>query len=240
MTDTYRLVELHESAADFHARSVPDPPVTEIWWNTVTSPALVLGSSQRSDGLVDVEACADAGIDVVRRRSGGGAVLLTPGEVDWIDVIVPTGAPGWTVDVHATMVWLGEQLAAVVADALTGVAHPGHVAVNRSGMVGSEWSSLVCFEGLGPGEVLLGGQKLIGISQRRTRTAARLQCSWYRHYEPDRIASCFAADARPRPGVLGMVATLPAAVSGSIPERLRRHLDTSFGSNGPNWAQNGG
>ena len=55
-------------------------------------------------------ACRRAGVDVVRRRSGGGAVLLRPGEVTWIDVIVPAGTLAGPTDVHAPMVWLGQLL----------------------------------------------------------------------------------------------------------------------------------
>ena len=39
------------------------------------------------------------------------------------------------------------------------------------------WCPLVCFAGVGPGEVLAGGRKLVGISQRRTRAGARFQCA---------------------------------------------------------------
>ena len=36
---------------------------------------------------------------------------------------------------------------------------------------------VVCFAGTGPGEVLVAGRKVVGISQRRTRAGARFQCS---------------------------------------------------------------
>ena len=41
-----------------------------------------------SSRAVDLEACAGAGVEVVRRRSGGGAVLVEPGSVVWVDVLV--------------------------------------------------------------------------------------------------------------------------------------------------------
>ena len=63
---------------------------------------------------MDHEACERAGVAVVRRRSGGGAVLLVPGEVTWLDVIVPPGSAGWSDDAHVPMVWLGRHLAAVL------------------------------------------------------------------------------------------------------------------------------
>ena len=35
----------------------------------------------------------------------------------------------------------------------------------------------MCFAGLGPGEVLVDGRKVVGISQRRDRFGARFQCT---------------------------------------------------------------
>jgi hypothetical protein len=39
------------------------------------------------------------------------------------------------------------------------------------------WGGLACFAGIGPGEVLLGGRKSVGVSQRRDRSGARFQCA---------------------------------------------------------------
>ena len=180
-----------------------------IWWNRLTEPALVLGSTQRDKSIVDAVACAAAGTDVVRRRSGGGAVLLIPGEAVWFDVVLPTG-PGTVMaelgdDVHAPMRWLGERIAGVLAPHVD-----GEVTVQASGMVSTPWSSLICFDGFGPGEVLLDGRKLVGISQRRTRAAARLQCCWYRSYDSAELVELLAATVRPVVDDLSPVATFDA------------------------------
>ena len=79
-------------------------PVTgpEVWICEPTDAAIVLGSRQSPD-LVDADACRAAGLEIVRRRSGGGAVLLRPDAVVWIDVVLPHGvAPD---DVRGSMVW---------------------------------------------------------------------------------------------------------------------------------------
>lgn len=194
----------------------------QVWWNRLTEPALALGSTQRDDSIVDAAACAAAGIDVVRRRSGGGAVLLIPDEVEWFDVIIPTGAvSGLNDDVHAPMLWLGERIAAVLEPLVQddGGRHDrvqGEVTVRGPGVVSTPWSSLVCFDGFGPGEVLLGGRKLVGISQRRTRAASRLQCCWYRRYDPAQLVDLLAADVRPSISDLSPVGILDVDDAGAL------------------------
>jgi lipoate-protein ligase A len=213
---SYRVVRSRSTAGDFHARIVPVPANREIWRHDITTPALVLGSTQnRFD--IDVDACRRAGVEVVRRRSGGGAVLLLPGQVTWLDVIVPAAMPGWSDDVHGPMVWLGNGLARAIAGA-TGV---DDLVVHDAAMRSTPWSRLVCFDGLGAGEVLLGGRKLVGISQRRTRDAARLQCCWYSEYDPQRLVDLLdPAIGRPAAVDLAQVATLPAGSADAIVREL--------------------
>src|SRR5690606_25915326 len=55
------------------------------------------------------------------------------------------------------------------------------------------WSDLVCFAGLGPGEVTVpGGAKVVGISQRRTRAAARFQCAALLDWDPGSLLDLLA------------------------------------------------
>ena len=97
--------------------------------------------------------------------------------------------------------------------------------VHRGLPVDSEWSRLVCFAGTGAGEVLHGGRKVVGISQRRTRRAARFQCGVHLHWDAEALRSLLV-EPRPAPGelddavapvpigaadlVAALVATLPA------------------------------
>jgi lipoate-protein ligase A len=180
----WSLIRRQSTAGEFHALEIPDPARPELWVHEITVPALVLGSTQRGPGIADEAACAEAGVEVVRRRSGGGAVLLVPGEVVWVDVLLPAGHDGWADDVHRPMVWLGERLAEAFR-----VAGVPSAKVHRGPMLSTGYSRLICFDGLGPGELTLDGVKLAGISQRRTRAAARLQCCWYVDYDPGLLAS---------------------------------------------------
>jgi len=169
-----------EPAGTFHARAVPATPERAAWVCAATAPALVLGSAQHDD-RVDRAACAAAGIEVVRRRSGGGAVLVVPGEVLWVDLIVPAGDALWQDDVGRAFHWVGEVWAAALEE--LGVA----AEVHRGALVRSPWSAAVCFAGLGPGEVTVAGRKVVGISQRRTRAGARFQCAALGRWDPEAI-----------------------------------------------------
>lgn len=162
---TWSVARFHEPPAISHARPLPALVERAVWVFEPSQPALVLGSAQRL-----VTAVTD--IEVVRRRSGGGAVLVVPGDVLWVDVLVPAGDPLWDDDVGRAFGWLGEAWSAALGS--LGVA----TTVHRGAMTRSPWSDAVCFAGLGPGELLnAAGQKVVGMAQRRTRSVERFQCA---------------------------------------------------------------
>lgn len=173
------------TAGELHARRpTGDRRVAE--WYEVTRSAIVLGSAQTED-VVDRAAADAAGVEVVRRHSGGGAVLLVPGEFLWLDVVVPRGDPLWRDDVGAAMWWLGD----VWCEALAAVGFAG-ATVHRGPLQHTRWSRLVCFDGVGAGEVVIGERKVVGISQRRTRDLVRLQSSLHLVWRPELLVSLLA------------------------------------------------
>lgn len=184
----WTLERLRGAAASFHARDLPDPARRMVSVLEVDHPALVLGSTQPDDH-VDPDALAVAGVALVRRRSGGGAVLLVPGQALWVDVVVPRGDPLWDDDVGRATHWLGAAWAAALAElGMAAVAHTGGLFVTR-------WSTRVCFAGIGPGEVTTAGRKVVGISQRRGRPGARFQCVVLRRWDPAPIVDLLSLDA---------------------------------------------
>ena len=202
-----------EPPGAFHARPLPEPLTRAAWVCDPTEPALVLGSTQR-DEVVDADACAAAGIAVVRRRSGGGAVLVEPGQVLWVDVLLPQGDPLWLDDVARAFLWLGQ----VWADALGDLGVEAQV--HQGGLCTTQWSRLVCFGGLGTGEVVdADGRKLVGISQRRSRAGARFQCMAHAAWDPDRLVSLLALDDRPT------VVSALSDVARGVPAPLRTLQD---------------
>jgi len=210
-------VERHrEAPGAFHTRPLPDPLQRAVWVCEPTEPALVLGSGQRDD-VVDRAACQAAGTAVVRRRSGGGAVLVEPGRLLWVDVLLPAGDPLWTDDVARAFLWLGETWRAALAD--LGV----DAAVHEGGLCTTTWSRLVCFGGLGTGEVVAPtGAKLVGLSQRRTRAGARFQCAALGTWAPGDLLALLALDPADRARA---AADLDPAAAGVGEDRLGPLLD---------------
>lgn len=187
---TWHVSTRRGSAGQLHAGPDDSNVTRSATWCEVDRLALVLGSSQ-PESSIDIDACRRAGVDVVRRRSGGGAVLIVPGEMLWLDVIVPLGDPLWSDDVGRAMWWLGD----VWSEALGACGVTGSE-VYRGSLRSTAWSRLVCFDGLGAGEVLVGGSKAVGMSQRRTRSWLRLQSSVHLAWRPDLMVSLLA---EPRP-----------------------------------------
>lgn len=157
-----------------------------------TGPALALGSTQ-PETAADRQACQRAGVQVARRYSGGGAVLVDPAAVVWVDLLLPLGDPLWSADVGRAMWWVGE----VWARALGGAGVTGAM-VWRGALQRRAWSSLVCFAGLGPGEVTVDGRKVVGVSQRRSRQGALFQTACLLEWEPERLVSLLALDGDER------------------------------------------
>lgn len=197
------------SAESLHAMDLP--PTRSVVLMVPTRPALVLGSTQ-PDTDVDLSALATLGLERARRRSGGGAVLVSADAV-WIDVTLGREDPLWTDDVSRSALWLGQSWMRALS-----TVGLGRLSVHEGAMVHHELERTVCFAGLAPGEVTdAGGAKVVGISQRRTREGARFQCVAYLRWTPSSFASALTLD-----DPLARVEALPvrALVGPSAPEWL--------------------
>jgi lipoate-protein ligase A len=165
-----------------HELAWPEPLVPTVWVMEVEAPALVLGSTQRVDDVrrdrLDVP-----GLEITRRRSGGGAVFVAPGAQTWVDVLIPRNDPRWDDDVTRSFHWLG----AAWRDALVELGHDA--TVHTGALTCGAFGRQVCFAALGSGEVTIDGAKAVGLSQRRTRAGARVQCTCYRHWDPRPMAA---------------------------------------------------
>ena len=69
----------------------------------------------------------------------------------------------------------------------------------------------MCFAGVGPGEVLVGGRKVVGISQRRTRAGARFHCAALRAWDARALLAVLALPDDEREAA---AAELPSVATG--------------------------
>ncbi len=63
------------------AAGAQDRSVLRLWWGD--RPTVVIGNSEKPEVVADLPACERLGVAIVRRRSGGGAVLQTAGVLNY-------------------------------------------------------------------------------------------------------------------------------------------------------------
>jgi lipoate-protein ligase A len=200
LTDGWTVARARGAAADLHGRPLGPHVERAVTVLDVERASLVLGSTQ-PDSDVDRDAVASAAVDVVRRRSGGGAVLLLPGQQLWVDVEIPRDDPLWVDDVGRSFDWLGRAWRAAVAQLRIDAR------VHVGALVETRWSRRVCFGGIGPGELVVDGGKLVGISQRRTRDGARFQCVVHRRWDPRPLVDLLTLERSERKDAIADLAT---------------------------------
>jgi len=181
-----------------------------------SSRALVLGSTQ-PDAMVDAARAAAAGYSVARRRSGGGVVAVAADEVVWVDIVIAPDDPFWDDDVGRAGMWVGDAW----CRALQSLGVTAGLAVHPGAPLRRELGRVVCFDGLGAGEVTAADttgrpHKLVGLSQRRGRWGARFQTIVHRHWRPEDWAGCLAECPPGLGEALESVTDLSAVLGGSF------------------------
>lgn len=206
-------------AQSLHAADLPAR--RGVWLMRPTRPAFVLGSSQGGDD-VDGGLCASHGIDVVRRRSGGGAVHVDPVGSVWIDIAIPRDDVLWVDDVARAMHFVGRAWCEALAS-----TRMGTLSVNDGPHVGNDWSKTLCAAGHGAGEVFdASGAKVVGISQRRTRDFARFQCIAYFAWDIDLHLAAIPVLRDDPLRAASLVAVIPAVDPADLAARLAAALPT--------------
>jgi lipoate-protein ligase A len=150
------------------------------------TPAVVVGLGlwHRVYDIVDFARCAQAGIEVLRRRAGGGVVLVDANMVCGA-ICVPLPQAGIADDLTASYRWLGDLLASDLGR--LGVLGARSVEVDEAradvhGLKSSadapaRWLQTTCYGALSPYEVVAGvpSAKVVGLAQVRRRHAALYQ-----------------------------------------------------------------
>jgi lipoate---protein ligase len=198
---------------------------------TITGPILVLGSTQPTD-VVRSDALRARGVELARRRGGGGAVYVEPTDPLWLDVWIPRDDPLWRADVVTAAEWVG----AWWVEALGGAGLDG-LEVHAGRALPGDYGALICFAGRGPGEVFRAGKKVVGLSQWRAREGSLFSSCAYLRWDPEPLASFLVVDEHLRDELataLGDVATGLAGLDPSMRDLggVRDRLLASFPSFG--------
>jgi lipoate-protein ligase A len=144
-------------------RKGESPPTLRLYrWS---APALTIGYAQDRDRDVDTAACRARGIDVIRRVTGGRAVLHAA-EVTY-SVSAPAGLPGFAGGLEEAYRRVAEGLLAALRLLGLDAAAPAAVASGRPPRLRDP----ACFAAASRYEIAVAGRKLIGSAQRRKEGA---------------------------------------------------------------------
>ncbi|MFH1866274.1 MAG: lipoate--protein ligase family protein [Candidatus Eisenbacteria bacterium] len=144
-------------------RDGSSPPTLRVYaWEP---PTVSIGHSQKASTELDLQACARKGFGVVRRPTGGRAVLHA-GELTY-SVVGPSGVPPLGGSI-------AESYRAIAAGLMLGLTALGIHAELAPASTASRSRGEVappCFVSAGRFEVVVEGRKLIGSAQRRVGAA---------------------------------------------------------------------
>lgn len=146
-------------------------------------PALSIGRSQDPSREVDLERCRKLGIPVVRRPTGGKAILHN-NEITYC-VAVPAGHPGFPGSIRGNLETIGRAL-------LPGLKNLGvQNAVLNYGDNNGEGANIspACFASVNRFEILADGKKLVGSAAKKTRRAFLQHGSILIDFDPETFNS---------------------------------------------------
>ncbi len=171
-----------------HSLMNQDWTLPSLWVMSPTNSCLVLGSSQ-DDSCINYQHAKKAEVAIARRRTGGGAVFVDSQALFWVDLFVPRTHRLWEDDIGVASMGMG----GVWKKALDSLGVDCQM--YDKPFIKDSLSELVCFAGRAPGELLIHGRKILGISQRRMKEGVRFQCALTLGWEPEEWLNLFTAES---------------------------------------------
>ena len=166
-------------------------------------PTISLGYGQPIDESIDLDEAARMGIGLVRRPTGGSAILHEGPDLELTySVVGAAGDFSGADDLLATYRWIGAALAA----GLTTLGAPVEMVPVRP----SDPTAMpaFCFARTGSYELEVGGRKLVGSAQRRQGSGFLQHGSVMLGAAPDRLRRVFTGQADPLAGMTTLEAVL--------------------------------
>jgi lipoate-protein ligase A len=186
------------------------PPTLRVYaWRT---PTLSLGYAQDATAEVDLAACQAHGVTVVRRPTGGRAVLHDQEVTYSVVMPVDVAAGPRTLTEHYHLI--GKALAAALAHLGVPVhlARPQvHPATRHAGV------SPACFSALSRYELSVAGKKLVGSAQKRGQQALLQHGSIPLWMDRERLFACLQVPPERRPRLIQEAYHTMVAVNEVVP-----------------------
>ena len=196
------------------------PTIRFYQWST---PTLSLGYMQRSSQTVDPDYCQGAGINVVRRITGGRAVLHHR-EVTY-SVVARTDNPPFTGSISETYLLISR----AIAGALASLGVRAELADKGGGhsLPTSSITRSPCFYSPSRHEVVCQGKKIVGSAQKRLRDCFLQHGSILLDFDPQLLL--LATGQQPGMRLPEMVTSIKEVLQREIsPEELIESLVASF------------
>jgi len=171
---TWRLIEDDLCQGDFNMgvdlvllnsceNGIAPPTLRLYGWQT---PTLSIGQNQNINQEINLLRCRDLGIPVVRRPTGGKAILH--GNEITYAIAVPTKHPGFLGGIRESLKTIGKALILGLEELkiVGSILNEGNKSLSPENI-----NSPACFASLNQFEILVDGKKLVGSAQKRTRKA---------------------------------------------------------------------
>lgn len=150
-------------------------------WNT---PAISLGYFQKSGKQISLENCSKMGIDIVRRLTGGRAVLHDQ-ELTY-SVIFPEDFIGIPKTIHESYQYFSSAL----VKGFQSLGINAELAIESS-VKPSTFSSAACFDAPSSYEVMVSGKKIVGSAQTRQKGIILQHGSILNSLDINKLFRCF-------------------------------------------------